>query len=114
MSMKNLKTGCKLQPFGLQLVVTNFSKGVEMDDKEIAKIMGHRIRVARVARKMSQRELADKLGFSSQFLSKLETGKKMISTEKLVYLGAALSLPLDFFSPFIDNYMHYLDEPSKV
>lgn len=78
-----------------------------LSDQELAKIIGHRIRVIRITKRLTQKELADQLGFSSQFLSKIETGKKIISTEKLVLLCYIMQVPLKFFDP-------YQPDPEKI
>jgi transcriptional regulator with XRE-family HTH domain len=71
-----------------------------MKDKELSKLLGGRVRIARLVKSLSQKALAEELGFSSQYLSKLETGKKLISTDTLIALCAILQMPLSYFDPY--------------
>ena len=52
-------------------------------DNEFLKEMGQRIMVRRKALRMTQEEMAEKLGVSTQMISNLELGKKAIRPENL-------------------------------
>lgn len=67
-----------------------------MGDNEFLKTMGQRIMVRRKAQRMTQEELAEKLGVSTQMISNLELGKKAIRPENLVKVCAVLDLSADF------------------
>ena len=67
-----------------------------MGDTEFLKDMGHRIMVRRKALRMTQEELAEKLGVSTQMISNLELGKKAIRPENLVKVCNVLDLSADF------------------
>ena len=65
-------------------------------DNEFLKTMGQRIMVRRKALRMTQEELAEKLGVSTQMISNLELGKKAIRPENLAKVCEVLELSADF------------------
>lgn len=67
-----------------------------MGDNEFLKTMGQRIMVRRKAQRMTQEELAEKLGVSTQMISNLELGKKAIRPENLAKVCVILGLSADF------------------
>lgn len=67
-----------------------------MGETEFLKEMGHRIMVRRKALRMTQEELAEKLGVSTQMTSNLELGKKAIRPENLANVCEVLELSDDF------------------
>lgn len=67
-----------------------------MGDTEFLKEMGQRIMVRRKALRMTQEELAERLGVSTQMISNLELGKKAIRPENLARVCDALDLSADF------------------
>ena len=67
-----------------------------MGDTDFLKEMGQRIMVRRKSLRMTQEELADKLGVSAQMISNLELGKKAIRPENLAKVCEVLSLSADF------------------
>lgn len=67
-----------------------------MGDNEFLKEMGQRIMVRRKALRMTQEELAEKLGVSTQMISNLELGKKAIRPENLARVCDVLGLSADF------------------
>ena len=67
-----------------------------MGDTEFLKAMGQRILVRRKALRMTQEELAERLGFSTQMISNLELGKKAIRPENLAKVCEVLELSADF------------------
>ena len=58
--------------------------------------MGQRIMVRRKSLRMTQEELAEKLGVSTQMISNLELGKKAIRPDNLAKVCEALELSADF------------------
>ena len=67
-----------------------------MGDYEFLRDMGQRIMVRRKALRMTQEELAEKLGVSTQMISNLELGKKAIRPGNLAKVCEALELSADF------------------
>ena len=67
-----------------------------MGDSEFLKEMGQRIMVRRKSLRMTQEEMAEKLGVSTQMISNLELGKKAIRPENLAKVCALLDLSADF------------------
>ena len=67
-----------------------------MGDNEFLKEMGQRIMVRRKSLRMTQEELAEKLGVSTQMISNLELGKKAIRPENLAKVRSVLELSADF------------------
>ena len=67
-----------------------------MGDNEFLKEMGQRIMVRRKSLRMTQEELAEKLGVSTQMISNLELGKKAIRPENLAKVCSVLELSADF------------------
>ena len=65
-------------------------------DYEFLKAMGHRIMVRRKSLRMTQEELPEKLGVSTQMISNLELGKKAIRPENLAKVCDVLGLSADF------------------
>lgn len=59
--------------------------------------LGKRIRLRRVEQKMSQSELADKLGVSFQQVQKYEKGINRVTSTRLQQIAAALDVPITFF-----------------
>ncbi|MBQ3504958.1 MAG: helix-turn-helix transcriptional regulator [Oscillospiraceae bacterium] len=67
-----------------------------MGDSEFLKEMGQRIMLRRKSLRMTQEEMAEKLGVSTQMISNLELGKKAIRPENLAKVCALLDLSADF------------------
>ena len=67
-----------------------------MGDTNFLKDMGQRIMVRRKSLRMTQEELAEKLGVSTQMISNLELGKKAIRPENLAKVCTVLELSADF------------------
>jgi transcriptional regulator with XRE-family HTH domain len=65
-------------------------------DTEFLKAMGQRIMVRRKSLHMTQEELAEKLGVSTQMISNLELGKKAIRPDNLAKVCEVLELSADF------------------
>ncbi len=67
-----------------------------MGDSAFLKDMGQRIMVRRKSMRLTQEELAEKLGVSTQMISNLELGKKAIRPENLAKVCEVLELSADF------------------
>lgn len=67
-----------------------------LEDSEIMKQLGNRIYTKRKALKITQSELAEKVGVSPQMISNLETGKKAIRPANLYNICKALDLSTDY------------------
>src|SRR5664279_3870559 len=59
--------------------------------------LGRRLRLRRVERKMSQSELADKLGVTFQQVQKYEKGVNRVGASRLQQVATALDVPITFF-----------------
>lgn len=67
-----------------------------MKENSILKEMGERIYHRRKAIKLTQEELAEKMGVSTQMISNLELGKKAIRPENLIRLCEVLNVSTDY------------------
>ena len=67
-----------------------------MAESEFLKVMGQRIAARRKSLKLTQEELAEKIGVSTQMISNLELGKKAIRPENLAKVCEVLELSADF------------------
>jgi transcriptional regulator with XRE-family HTH domain len=64
-----------------------------------ARIIGEKLRAARLNAGISLRELAKKAEMSASMLSQIETGKAYPSVRSIYDIAAALDLPVDYFFP---------------
>lgn len=60
-----------------------------------SKALGERIRIARNERCVSQRDLSETVGCTSQYISAIERGKKVPTLETFVAIASALKIPTD-------------------
>ena len=67
-----------------------------MGDAEFLQEMGRRIMVRRKGLQLTQEELAERMGVSTQMISNLEMGKKAIRPENLSRLCGILQVSSDF------------------
>jgi len=67
-----------------------------MEDKTFLREMGSRIALRRKALHLTQEEMAEKIEVSTQMISNLETGKKVIRPENLSRLCKALDISADY------------------
>ncbi len=74
-----------------------------MGDSDFLKIIGQRIMTRRRSMKMTQEELAEKIGTSTQMISNLELGKKAIRPDNLARVCAVLELSADFVLTGVDG-----------
>ena len=59
--------------------------------------IGHRMRCARVATKLTQDDLAQRLGISSHHIQQYENGSTRVSASKLWAMGDVLHVPVTYF-----------------
>lgn len=59
--------------------------------------VGHKIRLARSLRQVTQAELANRIGVSFQQLQKYEKGVNRVTAQRLLEISKALELPLTWF-----------------
>ena len=74
-----------------------------MGDVEFLREMGQRIMVRRKALQLTQEELAERLGVSTQMISNLELGKKAIRPENLARVCEILRVSADFILTGMDT-----------
>lgn len=65
--------------------------------------IGQRIRLRRLESKMSQTELAEKVGVTFQQIQKYEGGQNRPGTDRLIQISKALAVPLSFFIEVLDQ-----------
>lgn len=67
---------------------------------DMRKLVGRNVRAARVDRGMTQEKLADVSGFSQQYISDLERGRRNPTVVSLYELAQALSVtPVELLRP---------------
>ena len=67
---------------------------------DMRKLVGRNVRAARVARGMTQEKLADVSGFSQQYISDLERGRRNPTVVSLYELAEALAVtPVELLKP---------------
>ncbi len=67
------------------------------------KDMGERIYKRRKVLELTQEELAEKIGVSTQMISNLELGKKAIRPENLIKISSVLGISCDYILKGISN-----------
>lgn len=72
--------------------------------------LGELIRKARVDADISQAELAQKAYINQAAISRIESGKRSVSLEELIYLGAALNKPIQYF--FSMKFLNPIEDTS--
>lgn len=61
-----------------------------------AKEIGQRIKKLRIEHKMTQQQLADKLGVSKNHISKIEPGMKVPSLDLFIVISDVFGVSLDY------------------
>jgi len=79
-------------------------------DEDIDIHIGQRLRGLRVARGLSQTDVAAKVDLSFQQIQKYESGKSRVTAAKLCSLARALDIPVNFF---FEEYQQF-DEPGMA
>lgn len=77
---------------------------IKMDEKNLSISLGSRIRLLRRRAKMTQGELASKLGFSQRYISAIETGRALAATDHLFAMCIIFNVRLGAFDPGISDY----------
>lgn len=70
-----------------------------MDEMKLRKYIGDKIREFRINKKLSQKELGEKLGVSHNTVSDYENGKILLGQDKLFALADVLDVSIDDFFP---------------
>ena len=68
-----------------------------MNEKEIAKKLGQRIKQTRETAKLTQAELAEKIGLSTNFIGMVERGERNTKFSNVYKIVAALNCTLENF-----------------
>jgi transcriptional regulator with XRE-family HTH domain len=76
--------------------------------------LGRRLRLRRVEQKMSQSELADKLGVTFQQVQKYEKGVNRIGASRLQHIATALDVPVTFFFDDADAGKRAIESKREV
>ena len=82
--------------------------------------LGELIRKARIEANLSQKDLAWNAYFNQASISQIETGKRAVSAEEIVYLSNALNKPIqyffsmDFLNPVNENSLSILEQELLV
>ena len=90
--------------FYLALITIIITVMSDLDDKELVerqndlRIFGLRVRELRKKSKLTQSELAEKIGLSTNFIGMVERGERNTSVDKIFKLSRAFNLSLaEFF-----------------
>lgn len=68
-----------------------------MADKKYLKLFGNRIRELRKQRNLTQESLAEKIGFSVNFIGMIERGERNTTVENVFKIAHALDVSLSEF-----------------
>ena len=60
--------------------------------------VGDKIRQVRVARNLTQQDLADKMGLKRNTISQWESGSRNVSVEQLIEIAKVVGVTLDYFN----------------
>lgn len=90
----------------LVLLTRNEVNQLNMDFYEL----GKRIKTERKKKKITQEELAEKVGLSVQHINNIENNRKKCSLETFVKIANVLSVSTDYL---LQNYLE-IDKPSKI
>lgn len=85
-----------------------------MGDMEFLQEMGRRIMVRRKGLQLTQEELAERMGVSTQMISNLELGKKAIRPENLSRLCGILQVSSDFILNGVDTRIKVNEVAEKL
>lgn len=89
-----------------------------MDDQKL-KTIGKKIKEYRFANKLTQNDLANKLGMSTRQIGEIETGNSLSSIDVLFDISNILNIPIDllftgcdrkFLVYAIDDYLNLIDK----
>ena len=74
-------------------------KHKDSSDQQITKLIGRRIAILRTSQKITQQELAFKIGVSFQQIGKYENGASRITVNRLIAISKALNVKIINFFP---------------
>ncbi|MDR0571884.1 MAG: helix-turn-helix domain-containing protein [Rickettsiales bacterium] len=66
-------------------------------EENIKRCVGERLRVLRISRGMSQRELGSNLGVTFQQIRKYEQGENCVACDRLCKISSILQVPVEYF-----------------
>lgn len=90
----------KLLRYLYRITIIHYMEYAQRISDDQDRIVARALRLHRVARGMTQPQLARKIGISHQQLQKYETGVNRISAGRLAAIAAVLSIPVhQFFHP---------------
>lgn len=76
----------------------------EIDNNFINKIFGNIIQDSRIKNNLTQEQLSEKIGVSTKYMSKVETGIRGLSSQKLIKCMEILSIaPNTLYKQLINN-----------
>lgn len=78
-------------------IAWGIAKMLQKQAQKIDKIIGRNVRIHRLAKKMSQTELGEKLGVSFQQVQKYENGTNRVGSGRLFQIAAILGLHVSTF-----------------
>ena len=78
-------------------LMSNYSDKEFLERQEDLKIFGLRIRELRKKSKLTQSELAEKIGLSTNFIGMVERGERNTSVDKIFKLAKAFNISLAQF-----------------
>ena len=84
----------------LSIISKKNSNGVLKNQRSVGEYdieLGKRIRLRRIEQKLSQSDLAEKLGVSFQQVQKYEKGVNRVGASRLQMVATALKVPVTFF-----------------
>lgn len=85
-----------------------------MSDNMVLVEMGDRISKRRKYLKLTQEQLAETVGVSTQMISNLELGKKAIRPENLIKICTALGVSADYLLIGVESENPYKDIAEKL
>ncbi|WP_010492980.1 helix-turn-helix domain-containing protein [Paenibacillus elgii] len=85
-----------------------------MENNEILKSIGARIRDLRKERGMSQESLGEKGGFHYSYIGQIERGEKNIALLNLVKIATALEVSVTQLFSYVDEEEKYTDSESDL
>ena len=77
-------------------------------------LVGSRIKYIRIGKRMSQRDVAAKVGISQAHMSNIERGRSHCTLENLIKLGEVFECPLREFFVDIDKEMDKAQEDKNL
>ncbi|WP_163852429.1 helix-turn-helix domain-containing protein [Paenibacillus elgii] len=85
-----------------------------MENNEILKSIGARIRDLRKERGLSQESLGEKGGFHFSYIGQIERGEKNIAILNLVKIATALEVSVTQLFSYVDDEEKYTDSESDL